>query len=91
MTGFAIVDPLFDFKQVHVEARAFRSTSIILMVSRLIFVGQYGVVMWYTRMYKQTKMPLAILMAVFFVTAMIFMGTYFTFRAAGPTHGYIGW
>ena len=91
MTGFAVVDPLFDFAQVDVESRAFRSLSIILMVSRFIFIGQYAIVMWYTRMYKQTKVPLAILMTIFFISAMLFLGVYFTFRSSGPRHGYIAW
>ena len=91
MTGFAVVGPLFDFAELDADVRAFRSMSLILMASRLILLGQYAVVMWYTRMYKETKRPLAMIIATFFVSATIFLGLYFTFHSEGSRPGYIGW
>jgi len=91
MTGFAVIGPLFDFAALNEDVRAFRSMTLILMVSRLVLLGQYGVVMWYTRMYKETKRPLAILMATFFLSAVIFLGLFFTFHSENSRPGYIGW
>jgi low temperature requirement protein LtrA len=84
MTGFAIVGPLFQTDEVERDNRAFRSLSIIMMVSRLILVVQYGTVLWFVKGYKRTILPIALLMGILFTTAMIFLGMTFAY---GPHKG----
>ena len=102
MTGFAVVSSQYEpalltsdlFKNT---APAFRAMALVLMVSRLALIAQYAVVFWYVRGYTKTKVPLASTMAVLFIAAMIFLGTYFGFPgnwndpAAVDHHTYIAW
>lgn len=74
MVGLAIVGPAFDpAKQ---EQGVFQTLALILMASRIVLGFQYMVVLrevWY---YKNSKMPLAILVAANFVAALIYLGTF---------------
>jgi hypothetical protein len=91
MTGFAIVDPTFDTQDIEGNSSTFRSLSLILMVSRLILVLQYGTVLWFVKDYKKTTLPVALIMAILLFSAMIFLGITF---AIGPDKGAqadIGW
>lgn len=82
MTGFAIVGALYDTTDVVHNVEAFRAMSLILMVSRLVLMAQYGVVLWYIRGYHSTRLPLLTTMAVLFIAAMIFLGTYWGYNTA---------
>jgi len=97
MTGFAVSGAIYDTTDVAKNLKAFRAMSIILMVSRLALVAQYGVVLWYLRAYKRTVTPLVGTMACLFVAAIIFLGTFFglhvndhTEHDGGP-ETYIAW
>jgi Bacterial low temperature requirement A protein (LtrA) len=81
MTGFAVCGALYDQTNVEENAKAFRAMSLILMVSRLALIGQYGVVLFYVRRYKNTVWPLALTMLALFVGAMVYLGTFFGFSA----------
>jgi hypothetical protein len=83
MTGFAACGAIYDTTHIAENAKAFRSMSIILMVSRLVLVVQYGVVLWYVKGYKKTFRPLAATMASLFIAAMGFLGTFFGFPVSG--------
>lgn len=76
MTGFAITGAIYDTADVAENVKAFRALSIILMVSRLALVVQYGVVLYYVREYKQTFLPLASTMITLFLTSMAYLGTF---------------
>ena len=101
MTGFAISGAIYDTSSVGENAKAFRAMSLILMVSRLALVAQYGVILWYVKGYKKTVAPLASTMATLFISAMIFLGTFWGFPNSneeasfpiehGGTHFYVAW
>lgn len=84
MTGFAIVGPIFQTDQSERDNRAFKSLSIIMMISRLILAVQYCTVLWFVRSYQRTIPPVACTIGTLFMTAMIFLGMTFGF---GPQHG----
>lgn len=79
MTGFAITGAIYDTTNIEDNVKAFRAMSIILMISRLALITQYGVVLWYIRKYRNTFIPLLATMASLFVAAVIFLGTFFGF------------
>lgn len=74
MVGLAIVGP--DFNPENQEQDVFRSLAVILMLSRVILGCQYAVVLrevWY---YKDTKVPLFLIVATNFVAALVYGGTF---------------
>lgn len=79
MTGFAVVGAIYDTAHLTDNVAGFRAMSIILMVSRLILVLQYGVILWFVRLYNHTWLPLLGTMAVLFLAAMGYLGTYWGF------------
>jgi hypothetical protein len=102
MTGFAVVSSQYDpdlltDPSLSNTGPAFRAMALVLMVSRLALMAQYALVFWYVRNYTRTKVALASTMAVLFVAAMIFLGTYwgapgdFNNPATVNHHVYIGW
>jgi hypothetical protein len=102
MTGFAVVSSQYDpdlltDPSLSNAGPAFRAMALVLMVSRLALMAQYAVVFWYVRIYTKTKVALASTMAVLFIAAMIFLGTYWGFPgdfnnpATVNHHVYIGW
>ena len=80
MTGFAVTGAIYDTTNVAENVKAFRALSIILMVSRLALVAQYGVVFLYVKKYPKTWAPLLSTMVVLFISAMIFLGTFFGYH-----------
>ena len=91
MSGFAIVGPNFDTSDPMKNSNSFRSLSLILMVSRLIIMLQYGTVAWYIRGYKQTFLPMALVIGTLFVAAVAFLGVTFAFSKTSGSNAYIGW
>lgn len=74
MIGLAIVGT--DFDPSNQEQAVFRTLALILMASRIVLSFQYMVVLrevWY---YRNTKMPLTLLVTANFVAAFIYMGTF---------------
>lgn len=76
MTGFAICGAIYDTQNVGENVKAFRALSIILMVSRLALVLQYGVVLFYVHKWSKTILPMLSTMICLFISAMIFLGTF---------------
>lgn len=102
MTGFAVVSSqynpdLLTDASLSNTGPAFRAMALVLTVSRLALMAQYAVVFWYVRNYTKTKIALASTIAVLFITAMIFLGTYwgvpgdFNNPATVNHHVYLGW
>jgi hypothetical protein len=83
MTGFAGCGAIYDTTHIAENVKAFRTMSIILMVSRLTLVAQYAVVLWYVKGYKKTFRPLSATMASLFIPAVVFLGTFFGFPVWG--------
>jgi len=57
--------------------------ALILMVSRLALVVQYGSVLFYVRGYHKTKLPLLLTMATLFLASMGYLLTFFYFTNPG--------
>jgi hypothetical protein len=74
MVGLAVVGPNFD--PSNQEQRTFRSLSIILMLSRVVLGLQYGGVLYHVWYYKNSKLPVAGVMASNFIAALIYLGTF---------------
>jgi hypothetical protein len=73
MTGFAVTGAIYDTTAVSENVKAFRALSLILMVSRLALVVQYAVVLWYTRQFKGTFLPLILTMTTYFISAIVYL------------------
>jgi hypothetical protein len=102
MTGFAVVSSQYDpdlITDISLSntAPAFRAMALVLTVSRLALMAQYAIVFWYVRNYTKTKVALASTIAVLFIAAMIFLGTYwgvpgdFNNPATINHRVYLGW
>lgn len=61
------------------------------MVSRLCLVLQYGVILWHTRKYKVTFLPLSLMIVVNFVAAIIYLGVSFRFHQNGSSRVFGLW
>jgi cytochrome bd-type quinol oxidase subunit 2 len=102
MTGFAVCGALYDTTNVEENVKAFKAMALILMVSRLALVGQYGVVLFFVRKFRKTTWPLLLTMVALFVGAMVYLGTVFGFPDSaadeasfpiehGKSNTYIAW
>ena len=86
MVGFAIVGPGF-FLNADVQYASLRHMAMILMVSRLLLLLQYGTVLLFTWDYKNVRTPMALKMSSLLVAALIYLGLYYDFDG---THSYTG-
>ena len=109
MVGFAVVGPAYSTEREsnsdgtlstsEIEANSlhlttFGTLSLILMVSRIVLALQYCVALLWTHKYKKAIVPLCIHVATLWISAMAFLGLYFSFRGnpvVFNTHGIIGW
>lgn len=102
MTGFAICGAIYDTTNIEGNAKAFKAMALILMASRLALVGQYGVILFFVRKFRQTAWPLLLTMVALFVGAMVYLGTFFGFSKSatdeasfpiehGNSNTYIAW
>ncbi|KAH6681676.1 bacterial low temperature requirement A protein-domain-containing protein [Halenospora varia] len=89
MVGLASVGPNFD--PASQKEHTFRSLAIILMLSRIILGLQYGVVLYHVWFYKNSKTPLAMVVATNLVAAFIYFGTLFAFKKGTNSQVYIVW
>ncbi len=88
MIGFAVVAPTFD--PSNQTTRVFQTFSLILMTSRVVLCIQYLSILWHVRKYENTRIPLAAVISVHFIAALIYLGITFRFRDGG-SHVYIIW
>lgn len=82
MIGLAIVGT--DFDPSKQEQDVFRTLALILMASRIVLGFQYIAVLGEVWHYRNTKMPLTLLVTANFVAAFIYMGTFFGFKLDNP-------
>ncbi|KAH5578404.1 hypothetical protein HBI24_163160 [Parastagonospora nodorum] len=71
-TGFVFAGPVFDRYTPTNVATSYRQFGIVLVVSRIAIVMQYGVVMWQGRMFRQTLVPLGLSTAVHAMAAVAY-------------------
>jgi hypothetical protein len=64
--------------------------AVVLLVSRVVLACQYGTLIWHVRMYKNTMLPLGIMIGVNIVAAIIYLGIIFGFKDYN-TYVYVSW
>ncbi|KAH8912512.1 hypothetical protein BR93DRAFT_933503 [Coniochaeta sp. PMI_546] len=88
MVGIAVVAPNFD-PTAQVKS-TFRVMSVVLLVSRAVLALQYGTIIWHVRKYKNTMLPLGIMVAINITAAIIYLGIVFGFQDYN-TYVYVAW
>lgn len=74
MIGLAVVGP--SFSPTNQIKATFRTLAIILMLSRVILGLQYSVVLYHVWNYKDSKLPLTLVVGSNFAAAVIYLGTF---------------
>ena len=52
---------------------SFRALTLMMMLSRIVLVFQYLQALWFTRKYRQARLPLAVVAATHALAAVIFL------------------
>lgn len=102
MMGFAICTPNFRLGEqatgendgeVNTAMIYLRALTIVLCISRLVFVVQYLQTLWYAEDFRRARSALAVIAAVYFVAAMVYLGTFWTLQLDenGKNRPYIIW
>lgn len=91
LIGFVTTSPNFDMTKQ--DPVIFQTFSIILSYSRLCIGLQYGVIMWHSRKYKVTMLPLTIMLFFNLSTALIYLGVSFGFNhsSGGSSRVFASW
>jgi low temperature requirement protein LtrA len=89
MVGFSVVVTQFDPNNQ--QNNAFKTMSLILMISRIVLVVQYCVTLWHIRRYRQGRYPIAIAASIHFVSAIVYLGISFTFTENTNSRVYLIW
>jgi low temperature requirement protein LtrA len=80
MVGFAVICPSLSL--VTQVPSTYQTLSLILMTSRLTMALQYASIWWYCRQYKNTKLPLGIMVGLNVVSGFVFLGVAFAFNGS---------
>ena len=72
MVGFAVIGPQWRPGQLHSDYRIYVAFGYMLMVSRFTLLAQYGITLWYTKEYRKTVIPLALVLGMCSVAAIIY-------------------
>lgn len=91
MIAFAVVGTQFDTSDTAKYAAVFQQFSLIMMVSKIILIVQYGYVLFWVRGHRKIVTPLLIHMAAFAVGAIVCFCVVFTFDKEKKTYGYFAW
>jgi low temperature requirement protein LtrA len=99
MIGFAVVGPRFNVGSKTTNdgegpsLSSFKALTLILMASRFVIVLQYLQSLWFTKNWKQTRLPMLVIAGTYFVAGFIYLGLFFTFQdnESGENHTYLVW
>ncbi|OCL03444.1 hypothetical protein AOQ84DRAFT_302786, partial [Glonium stellatum] len=72
MVGFAVMGPQWKPGEETSDYSTFKAFSLILMVSRIVLVAQYGSTLYFTRKYRATKLPLLLVMGSYTIAAILY-------------------
>lgn len=72
MVGFAVIGPQWKPGQDVSDYKIYKAFGLMLMVSRLTLFCQYGVTLLFTKKYKKTILPLAMVMAWTLLAAVLY-------------------
>ena len=91
MIAFAVVGTQFDTSDTAKNYVNFREFSIIMMVSKIILLVQYGYILFWVRGHSKVVAPLLIHLATFAASAVICLGLIFSFNGHTHTISYLAW
>ncbi|KAL8708361.1 MAG: hypothetical protein Q9220_006741 [cf. Caloplaca sp. 1 TL-2023] len=91
MVTFAIIGTRFDSSHPRATYNTMRQISIVLMVSRVVLICQYGFVMLWVKGHKKIVTPLQIHIAAFTTGAVFCLCFFFTFTPTASDQAYIAW
>ncbi|KAK9489858.1 hypothetical protein V1508DRAFT_426712, partial [Lipomyces doorenjongii] len=100
MVGFAVTGPQFEVvwqpgtSAADSSLKIYQILTMILMASRLILTVQYIAVYYWLKGYPKVHLPLIVHITTSFISAMIFLGLFWSFNPSRPGnagHGIIGW
>lgn len=91
MIAFAVVGTQFDTSATAKYAFVFQQFSVIMMVSKIILLFQYGYVLFWVRGQSKIIIPLLIHMVAYTVGAIICLGVVFSFDKERESYGYLAW
>ncbi|KAF2471156.1 uncharacterized protein BDR25DRAFT_223577 [Lindgomyces ingoldianus] len=72
MVGFAVIGPQWKPGQKIDDYKIYKAFGLILLVSRLTLVCQYGVTLFYTKKYTKTRIPLLLVMGSSLIAAILY-------------------
>ncbi|KAF2627106.1 hypothetical protein BU25DRAFT_411189 [Macroventuria anomochaeta] len=72
MVGFAVIGPQWKPGQQIYDYKIYKAFGLILMVSRLTLFAQYGITLFYTKKYRKTVLPIALVMASTLAAAILY-------------------
>lgn len=91
MVTFAVVGTRFNPSMPHETYITMRQLSLVLVVSRLVLIGQYASTMMWVRKYSSVTTPLKVHIIALGVGAALCLGFFFTFTATSSGQAYIVW
>lgn len=91
MVSYAVVGTNFDPSNIAENYATFRQLSLILVISRVLLIIQYGSVLFWIRGHKKAVTPILIQMAIFAVGAAVSLGLLFSFNSNTSGRPYLGW
>ncbi|KAI1524378.1 hypothetical protein PtrSN001A_010899 [Pyrenophora tritici-repentis] len=74
MIGFAVVGPAWEPGKPSYSLQKYQVLSFILMVSRLVLAAQYDMTLYFVRRYKDTILPLGLVVASTLTVAVLYGG-----------------
>ena len=79
--------------EIETAMRYLRALTIALCISRLVLVVQYLQTLWYAKGFRRARVALAIVAAVYFVAAFVYLGMFWTLHLNknGKNRTYIIW
>ena len=91
MVSYAVVGTKFDPSDIANTYITFRQLSLILIISRIILIIQYGSVLFWIKGHKKAITPILIQMGTFAIGALVSLGLLFTFKSNTSGRPYLGW
>ncbi|KAI9719594.1 MAG: hypothetical protein M1812_003365 [Candelaria pacifica] len=91
MITFAVVGVKFDPSKTDENYGTFRKLSIVLVISRLVLMIQYGSLLVWVKNHKKIVTPVLMHIAAFAIGAVVCIGLTFTFKPTLSSNSYITW
>ena len=91
MVSYAVVGTNFDPSNIAENYGTFRQLSLILVISRILLLIQYGSVLFWIKGHKKAITPILIQMAIFALGATVSLGLLFSFKSDTSGRPYFGW